>query len=113
MIIKASNGSQTKSELRGRKARWDEFLQEFDCTLRYCKGRYSVVTNALSPMLEIESLSFTELRSDLLTSLRGKCEHDPVYSKVWNMVKRRDPSPLDVYDANSTQGSSPSCDELN
>ena len=29
------------------------------------------------------------------------------------MVKRSDPSPLEAYDANSTQGSSPSNDELN
>ena len=61
-----------------------------------------MVADALSRMPEIESLSFTELKSDLLTSLRGKCEHDQVYGKVWNMVKRRDPSPLDAYDANST-----------
>ena len=61
-----------------------------------------MVTDVLSHMPEIESLSFMELRSDLLTSLRGKCEHDQVYSKVWNMVKRRDPSPLKAYDVNST-----------
>ena len=72
-----------------------------------------MVADALIRMLEIESLSFTELRSDLLTSLRGKCEHDQVYDKVWNMVKRRDPSPLEAYDANFTQDSSPSNDELN
>ena len=72
-----------------------------------------MVEDALSRMPEIESLSFTKLRSDLLTSLKGKCEHDQVYSKVWNMVKRRDPSPLEAYNANSTQGSSPSNDELN
>ena len=69
--------------------------------------------DALSCMLEIESLSFTELRSELLTSLRGKCEHDQVYSMLWNMVKRRDPSPLEAYNANSTHGSSSSNEELN
>ena len=72
-----------------------------------------MVANALSQILNIESFSFTKLRSDLLTSLRGKCEHDQVYNKVWNMVKRRDLSPLNAYDANSTQSSSPSNDELN
>ena len=72
-----------------------------------------MVADALNPMPEIKRISFTELRSDLLTSIRSKCEHDQVYSKVWNMVKRRDPSPLEAYDENSTQGSSPSNDELN
>ena len=27
-----------QTDLKGRKARWAEFLQEFDCTLRYRKG---------------------------------------------------------------------------
>ena len=72
-----------------------------------------MVADALSCMAKIESLSFTELQSDLLTSLQGKCEHDQVYGKVWNMVKRRDTSPLDAYDATSTYNSSLSNDEPN
>ena len=52
-----------------------------------------MVENALGHMPKVESLSFTELRSDLLTYLRGKCEYDRVYSKVWNIVKGNDPSP--------------------
>ena len=104
----------TQKDLKGRKARWAEFLQEFDCTLRYRKGRYNVVADALSRMPEVESLSFTELRSDLLASLQGKCEHDPAYGQVWKMVKRRDPSPTpSADDAKSTHDSPLSSDELN
>ena len=93
--MKVSNGSPLKKisqDVRlGRKARWTEILQEFDCTLRYCRGRYNMVADALSRMPEVESLSFTELRSDLLASIQGKCEHDPAYGQVWNLVIRRDP----------------------
>ena len=28
----------SQKDLKGRKAQWAEFLQEFDCTLRYRKG---------------------------------------------------------------------------
>ena len=82
-----------QKDLKGRKARWAEFLQEFDCTLRYRRGRYNVVADALSRMPEVENLSFTVLKNDLLETIKGKCEHDPHYGKVWNMVLKRDPSP--------------------
>ena len=52
-----------------------------------------VAADALSRMPEMESLSFTELRSDLLASIQGKCEHDQAYGPVWKMVTKRDPSP--------------------
>ena len=48
----------TQKDLKGCKARWAEFLQEFDCTLRYRKGRYNVVADALSRTHEMESLSY-------------------------------------------------------
>ena len=65
-------------------------------------------------MPEVESLSFTELRSDLLASLQGKCEHDQAYGLVWNMDKRRDPSPTpSANDAMSTHDSPLTSDELN
>ena len=65
-------------------------------------------------MPEVESLSFTELRSDLLASLQGKCEHDQAYGQVWNMVKRRDSSPTpSANDAMSTHDSPITSDELN
>ena len=46
-------------DLKGQKARWAEILQEYDCKLQYCKGRYNVVVDALSGMSEINSLLFT------------------------------------------------------
>ena len=102
-----------QTDLKGKKSRWAEILQEYDCQLRYRKGRYNVVADALSRMPEINSLSFTELRSDFLDSLKGKCEHDQSYDKVWQAVERRDPSHSNssVYNT-STPSSTLSSDEL-
>ena len=43
-------------------------------------------------MLEINLLLFTELKIELLESLRGKCEQDSSYSKLWNHVQMRGPT---------------------
>ena len=84
-----------QKDLKGRKARWVEIIHEFDCNLRYHKGQYNVVTDALSRMLEVESLSFTEIKSSLLDNLCGEYEHDQKYKEVWKSILRRDPSPID------------------
>ena len=81
-----------QTDLKGQKARWVEILQEYDCKIQYRKGRYNIVANALSHMPAINSLLFTELKSNLLESLRGKCKQDSTYSKVWNHVLMRGPS---------------------
>ena len=60
-----------QKDLKGRKARWAKVLQEFDCNLRYYKGQYNVVADALSCMPKVESLSFIEIKSSLLDNLRG------------------------------------------
>ena len=60
-----------QKDLKGCKARWAEVLQEFECNLRYRKGRYNVVADALSCMPKVESLSFIEIKSSLLDNLRG------------------------------------------
>ena len=78
-------------ELKGRKAIWAEFLQELDFELRYRKGKYNVVADSLSRMPMINELSFTRFNSDLLESLRGKCQVDPAYSKIWETIQRGDP----------------------
>ena len=103
--------------MKGRKARWAEVLQEFDRNLRYRKGQYNVVADALSRMPEVENLSFTVLKSDLLETIKGKCEHDPFYTKVWTMVSKRDPSPPNIAhgaqanNANTTPLNSPNVGE--
>ena len=64
-------------------------------------------------MSEINSLFFTELKSKLLESLRGKCEQDSSYSKVWNHVQMRGPFHSNgSVPSSSTHGSSFSQDEL-
>ena len=68
-----------------------KILQEYDCKLRYCQGRYNVVVDALSRMPQINSLAFTKIKSEFLESLRGKCAQDQSYEKVWNVVSLRDP----------------------
>ena len=77
----------TQTDLKGRKARWAEILQDFDCKLRYRKGRYNVVADALSRMPQVNSLAFTEIKSEFLESLRGKCAQDESYEKVWSVHK--------------------------
>lgn len=65
-----------------------EAFQEFDFQLQYHKGRYNLVADTLSRIPMANLLSFTELKSELLDSLRGKCTHDLVYAAVWNIALR-------------------------
>ena len=74
-----------------------------------------MVVDARSHMLELNSLSFTELRRDLLVSLRDHYEHEMVYGPVWKVVnQRRDPSPENqrTNEFMSTHGSSLSTNDL-
>src|ERR1700732_4255839 len=38
----------TQTDLMGRRARWSQFLQEFDLTIEYEKGKENVVADSLS-----------------------------------------------------------------
>ncbi len=65
-------------------------------------------------MPEINSIFFTELRSELLESLKRTCEHDHSYAKVWQQaVVKRDPSHSNSsVDEAATSSSTLSNDEL-
>ncbi|MCO5603397.1 hypothetical protein L7F22_057547 [Adiantum nelumboides] len=56
----------SQNELKGRKARWTEILQEFDLQIHYQRGKYNVVADALSRMLQINELSFTIFKNVFL-----------------------------------------------
>ena len=68
-------------------------------------------------MPEINSLAFTKIKSEFLDSLKGLCEHDETYSKVWRHVVMRDPShyiadSVAHNDASSSPRSLPNKEEL-
>ena len=50
-----------------------------------------MVADSLSRMPMINELSFTRFNSDLLESLREKCQVNPAYSKIWETIQRGDP----------------------
>ena len=77
----------SQPKLKGRKARWAELLQEFDLTIRYQRGKFNIVADALSRMPMVNELSFTTFKSELLESLRSLCEHDVSFSEVWRAVR--------------------------
>ncbi|MCO5558830.1 hypothetical protein L7F22_012418 [Adiantum nelumboides] len=79
----------SQNEMKGRKARWAEILQEFDLQTRYQRGKYNVVTDALSRMSQINKLSFMVFKNDFLKTLCGLCEHDPAFLEVWRTVRDR------------------------
>ena len=79
-----------------------------------------MLVDTLSSMPKIESLSFIVLKNDFLETIKGKSEHDPHYTKVWQMVLKRDPSsPIiekgaQAYNATTTpQNSHKDSDEFN
>ena len=76
-----------------------------------------MVADALSRMPEIESLSFTEIKSSFFDSFRGQYEHDQSYKEVWKSILRRDPSPMGsahsvANDATTTQASTATSNEM-
>ncbi len=79
----------SQNELKGRKARWAEILQEFDLQIRYQRGKFNVVVDALSHMPQINELSFTTFKNNFLESLKGLCEHDVSFTEIWRAVRDR------------------------
>ena len=68
-------------DLVGRKGRWADLMQDFDFSIRYGKGSMNTVVDALSCIKEVNMLSFTEIKSDILDHLRGKYLDDSYFSK--------------------------------
>ena len=50
-----------QQDLKGRKARWADLIQDFDFSIRYRKGSMNNVIDALSRIREVNMLSFTEI----------------------------------------------------
>ncbi|MCO5593072.1 hypothetical protein L7F22_047078 [Adiantum nelumboides] len=76
-----------QGDLRDRKARWVELMQEFDFEIRYRKGSSNRVADALSKIPEVNALSMAEISTDFYLSLRGLCRSDGHFGKIWNEVK--------------------------
>ncbi|MCO5607220.1 hypothetical protein L7F22_061413 [Adiantum nelumboides] len=76
-----------QDDLRGRKARWVELMQEFDFEIRYRKGSTNKVADALSRIPEVNALSMAEISTDFYLALRGLCRSDRHFGKVWNEVE--------------------------
>ena len=87
----------------------------FDFQLRYCKGRYNVVVDALTSMHAINSLSLTKVENSVLDTMRGKRKHDQSNEQVWLFIVEHDYSHFIVAcDVDSyTLSSSLSSDKLN
>ena len=66
-------------DLVGCKGRWADLMEDFDFSYR--KGSMNTVADALSHIKEVNMLSFTEIKYDLLDHLRGKYLDDSYFSK--------------------------------
>ncbi|MCO5566889.1 hypothetical protein L7F22_020572 [Adiantum nelumboides] len=76
-----------QDDLRGRKARWVELMQEFDFEIRYRKGSTNKVADALSRNPEVNALSMAEISTDFYLAFRGLYRSDRHFGKVWNEVE--------------------------
>ena len=70
-----------QQDLKDRKARWADLIQDFDFSIRYRKGSMNIVADALSRIREVNMLSFTEITSDLYDHLQGKYPDDSYFAK--------------------------------
>ena len=68
-------------DLVGHKVCWTDLMLDFDFSIRYRKGSMNTVVDALSHIKEINMLSFTEIKSNILDRLRGKYLDDSYFSK--------------------------------
>ena len=94
LIKRASSGLWVKRAQRAQRLNGSKFFRNLT-TIRYCKGQYNVVADALSWMPEVKSLYFTKIKSYLFDNLCNQYEHVPCYKDVWKSVISRDRSPQD------------------
>lgn len=74
-------------DLRGRKARWIELMQEFDFEIRYRKGSINRVADTLSRIPEVNALSMTEFSTGFYVSLQRLCQSDRHFGKLIRLTK--------------------------
>ena len=69
--------------LNARKARWLEFLCEFDFEIKHIKGKENKVANALSrKMKEMHVASLSICQSDLKQQIVNHVARDELYEQV-------------------------------
>ena len=71
---------------KSRSRNFPFLMQDFDFSIRYRKGSMNTVADALSRIKEVNILSFTKIKFDLLDHLRGKYLDDNYFSKYWTKV---------------------------
>jgi transposase InsO family protein len=67
----------SQPQLTRRQARWMEYLQDYDITIKYQPGKTNVVADALSRRADLASISFVTLDADLVTTIKQAYDSDP------------------------------------
>ena len=80
-IVKTDNVAtsyfRTQKKLSPKKARWQDFLAEFDYTLEYKPGIANHVADALSPKAELASMT-SQPQGEMMDLIREGLKHDPI-----------------------------------
>ena len=81
---------QTQASMSGRKARWAEFLQEFDCTIQYVKGEDNAAADAFSRRPDLFAVGATEitLQKSFLEDLTASYKNDQYLQDIMNNPKK-------------------------
>ncbi|KAE8708553.1 Detected protein of unknown function [Hibiscus syriacus] len=72
----ATSYFQTQKKLSPKQARWQDFLAEFDYTLKYKPGKANVVADALSRKAELAAISLA--KGTMLERIKEGLEQDPM-----------------------------------